>query len=255
MLTQFRQRYPQGSLTSELLTIDCGQYVVRVSLQVEGMTLATGLAAARLIEEAEDKARQRALDTLDFTAEPPKPVSSPASRVSTPEIKLDSPVSSQQEAEINPIIEESTPEPSLPTSKTVEQITTSTPEPELELIPEPEPEPETKIKPELELIPELEPEPETNIEPELELTPEPEPVSPVVEMPEESPTVAEEAEELDFSEIIARSNAELKRLRWTQEEGRDYLIRTYGKRSRQLLSDEELLEFLHYLQGLPTVNS
>ena len=79
---------------------------------------------------------------------------------------------------------------------------------------------------------------------------------PIAEIPEETeieetqPLVEEEV--LDFSEIIARSNAELKRLKWTTEQGREYLIRTYGKRSCQVLSDEELLEFLRYLESLPT---
>jgi len=37
-------------------------------------------------------------------------------------------------------------------------------------------------------------------------------------------------------------------LGWTQEEGKKYLLETYGKKSRHLLSDEELIEFLTYLQ-------
>jgi len=56
---------------------------------------------------------------------------------------------------------------------------------------------------------------------------------------------------IDFSEIISRSNVELKRLGWTSDQGRNYLLQTYGKRSRQLLSDEELLEFLVYLEAQP----
>jgi hypothetical protein len=59
---------------------------------------------------------------------------------------------------------------------------------------------------------------------------------------------------LDFSEIIARSNMELKRLGWTSEQGRNYLLHTYGKRSRQLLSDEQLIEFLAYLEQQSTPN-
>ena len=63
----------------------------------------------------------------------------------------------------------------------------------------------------------------------------------------------EELEEpIDFSEIIARSNLELKRLGWTSDQGRNYLLQTYGKRSRQLLSDEQLIEFLAYLEQQPT---
>lgn len=54
---------------------------------------------------------------------------------------------------------------------------------------------------------------------------------------------------IDFSDIIARTNVELKRLGWTNQQGRDYLLQTYGKRSRQLLTDGELLDFLHHLES------
>jgi len=56
---------------------------------------------------------------------------------------------------------------------------------------------------------------------------------------------------VDFSEIIARTNVELKRLGWTNPQGRDYLVQTYGKRSRLELTNEELLDFLQYLEKLP----
>jgi hypothetical protein len=57
---------------------------------------------------------------------------------------------------------------------------------------------------------------------------------------------------VDFSDIIARTNVELKRLGWTTQQGKDYLLQTYGKRSRQLLTDGELLDFLHHLEAEPT---
>jgi hypothetical protein len=57
---------------------------------------------------------------------------------------------------------------------------------------------------------------------------------------------------VDFSDIIARTNVELKRLGWTTQQGKDYLLQTYGKRSRQLLTDGELLDFLHHLESEPT---
>jgi cell division protein FtsN len=56
---------------------------------------------------------------------------------------------------------------------------------------------------------------------------------------------------IDFSDIIARTNVELKRLGWTTQQGKEYLLQTYGKRSRQLLTDAELLDFLHYLESVP----
>jgi hypothetical protein len=65
MLTQFRKRYPHGSIISKLLKIDRGKYIVKASVQVEGVTLATGMAAADTIESAEDSAINRALALLE----------------------------------------------------------------------------------------------------------------------------------------------------------------------------------------------
>jgi formylglycine-generating enzyme required for sulfatase activity len=60
------------------------------------------------------------------------------------------------------------------------------------------------------------------------------------------------ASSIDLADIIARTNVELKRLGWTNQQGRDYLLETYGKRSRQLLTDAQLLDFLHYLESEPS---
>lgn len=59
-------------------------------------------------------------------------------------------------------------------------------------------------------------------------------------------------EPIDFSDYIARTNIELARLGWTTEQGKAHLLKTYGKRSRQLLSDPELVDFLAYLESQPT---
>jgi formylglycine-generating enzyme required for sulfatase activity len=62
------------------------------------------------------------------------------------------------------------------------------------------------------------------------------------------------ASPIDYSDLIARTNVELKRLGWTNQQARDYLLRTYtyGKRSRQLITDAQLLDFLHYLESEPS---
>ncbi|MBU6229628.1 MAG: hypothetical protein KGQ93_08030 [Cyanobacteria bacterium REEB459] len=56
---------------------------------------------------------------------------------------------------------------------------------------------------------------------------------------------------IDLSDIIAQTDVELHRLGWGTSQGREFLERTYGKRSRHDLSDEELLEFLLYLESQP----
>lgn len=46
---------------------------------------------------------------------------------------------------------------------------------------------------------------------------------------------------------------EMKRVGWSIKQGRSYLKRHYQKCSRQQLSDNEMKEFLDYLQSLPSV--
>ncbi len=57
---------------------------------------------------------------------------------------------------------------------------------------------------------------------------------------------------VNLSELIDKTDAQMQRLGLSVEWGRDYLIKTYGKRSRHLLTEAELLEFLKYLESQPT---
>ena len=57
---------------------------------------------------------------------------------------------------------------------------------------------------------------------------------------------------IDRTDEIARTDVEMIRLGWTQQDGRRYLQQTYQKRSRQHLTDQELLEFLDYLKSQPS---
>ena len=70
-------------------------------------------------------------------------------------------------------------------------------------------------------------------------------------IPQEVESAVENTVELDFNVIRHKIDLEMKRLGWTKEQGRDYLLSTYGKRARIHLTDEELLEFWHYLENLP----
>jgi hypothetical protein len=247
MLNQFRSRYPQGSLLSELVEIDHGKYIVRALIEIEGVTLASGLAAATNIEDAEDRARIRALELLNLESvvavkeETVKPllVEEKSSRKGTKlESKEIKPIKDHERGKVNP-----------------EQAKL-----ELEVSPYLIPEIPELFEEPAGNFPEAEPAIEESVLETIEEKPlslSLEEVSPVVEST--TPLVESQfsesplpSEQLDFSEIIAQSNVELKRLGWTNEQGRDYLVQTYGKKSRQLLADEELLEFLHYLRTLPT---
>ncbi len=64
MLARLLTLYPRGCLISDLLQIYQGKFVVRVEVQVDSVTRATGLACAETLELAEDRARSRALMVL-----------------------------------------------------------------------------------------------------------------------------------------------------------------------------------------------
>lgn len=292
-LNKFRVSYPQGSLISDLLAIDHGQYIVRVSVEIDGVTRSTGLAAAQTVELAEDQARQRAITVLgvdrenatDTETSPPhrhtqtpvaaepeissSPQSSPNSApafaakrlASTPEVKD---TSSPRPLETQPISAQPTspPEPTEPLPETVE------PPSPTEKKPTPTSEPTVTFPETVESLSITEDVSASQTPLFQEQTPTPVDVTPSSLEPDSTPPPShtptpQEAEAdiqsqpksetpTDMSDIIARTSVEMKRLGWTTQQGRDYLIETYGKRSRQLLTDEELLDFLHHLELEPT---
>ncbi len=54
--------------------------------------------------------------------------------------------------------------------------------------------------------------------------------------------------EWDFSDVIDGIDSEMVRLGWNQADGMNYLEANYGVKSRQYLSDEQLVEFWYYLK-------
>ncbi|MEH2398643.1 hypothetical protein [Nostoc sp.] len=60
---------------------------------------------------------------------------------------------------------------------------------------------------------------------------------------------------VDFFEVLTKTDAEMQRLGLTSEQGREHLIKTYGKRSRTLLTEVQLLDFLQYLQSQPDLRA
>ncbi len=272
------------ALISELLTIDHGKYLVQVTLKQEGIILGTGLAAAQSIEEAEDRARERALGVLDLI-----------NNKFSQETKLSPPVTSKSEkweesaaklTEMTGKQEDVTGEKresgiTLPQTKVTgipftPQITgeVETPKRSLTEIPQKTTKSsqstsipslfEQKSSSSLELeqpVPKKEEttksEPSLFTEAEFSLTPPPlefgnsSEDSQGKEKKTESEIKTKPKIEIpvDFSDIIAKIDLEMNRLGWTQEQGKQYLLQTYGKKSRHLLSDEELMEFVRYLES------
>jgi hypothetical protein len=271
MLQKLRQRYPQVALISELVQIDHGKYIVRAIIEIEGKTVVTGLAAADTVEIAEDRARERALLLLEAENTPdlqlvekvsPNNISLPSDLPKT----VPSTKKSTKTAKVTEIPRpEAKIEPELPQVQDI-------PPAKIELeLPQVQDIPPAKIELELPQVQDI---PPAKIELELPQVkdiplPEPEPLllemetdnySLLSELPEEASLTEEEPpapepvvvipEEIDYSVLKTKIDVEMKRLAWTTEKGREYLISTYGKKSRLLLTNEELLEFYNYLSSI-----
>ncbi|MFW6264221.1 MAG: hypothetical protein ACOC3E_01710 [Cyanobacteriota bacterium] len=222
MFTLFRKRYPQGSLISEFVTVDHGKYIVRALVVVDGITLATGLAAANTVEEAEDQARNRALALLELSW---------ATETQTNETETMSPSISSKSLTSN--------QPSLYPKKLFPETDTSAIETSERInysggaIAE-----EDFSLPSQYPMPSSEPMTATSLGNNIS--------------EEESVVPENPLGTLNYDEMYVQTGVEIKRLGWTEEQGRTYLLENYGKRSRKQLGVEELAEFLQYLQTLPT---
>lgn len=284
LLAQFQARYPRGSLIAELLTIHQHHYVVRAIVQLEGVVLTTGMAAAPDIEAAEDRAKYRALESLglltatsrtpaqslsnptSFNPDPVLPVSDPSFQ-SLKTLAAPEPVGTSATISLS----DSTPLPPVtPTSFSTMADGTSLkqPFPEEESVPQATPSAFEHLPPPASEEPRL----DANL-PHLALNQSSLPNAqaaqanvsletmhsgqklkksqPNVSSANPSDKVASPPTPADRSEEIAKIGFEMKRLGWSNEQGREYLKRTYGKRSRQELNDEELISFLQYLEAQP----
>ncbi len=264
MFTQFRDRYPQGSLISDLLAIDHGQYIVRCSVKVEGTILVTGIAAAQTVELAEDQARIRALAALgiertkgiDQNQNNPRPkreVNVPLQPL--PRYDVGSTSASQEQTQPNHHFTQAnrtsdTGSYSFSESRAREVRETAANIPSVEsgrnfshesFSREVDTSVPTEIPKKREPISYQTPQPDPPIKSYTQNTME----TNTSDMGSLSLPI------IDHSDIITKTNVEMKRLGWTTQQGKDYLLQTYGKRSRQLLSDKELMSFLEYLESQP----
>lgn len=225
LLTAFRQHYPQGGLVSDLVQIHDGLYLVRVSVVVEDRTLATGLAAHSSLETAEDNAFERALRHLGTAA-----------------------LEATAIANFNGL---AAPPEAVPRPSSVVPMATGGKEPALALDP-----PLTETA-DLTMDFDLDQLDPQDRWPSSPSTPTPtaqlmEPTDAVPFSPELLNLEGIPTPSIDLSDIIAQTDVELQRLGWNVNQGREFLEKTYGKRSRHELSDEELLEFLLFLETQPT---
>jgi hypothetical protein len=273
MFTQFQAHYPKGSLLTELSAIDHGKYIVRCLVQVEGTTLVTALAAAQTVELAEEQARNRALavlgiSTTTVTGEKETPlatreVPAPLNPTATAPVAF-SDTSGIPPATLSESLGRTPPSVFPETVKASEATRSSFSELRYEdtaaratpaqLVADEIPFTEEFSSNEVETLQEDVETPLWMAEkmPQAQLDDAPAMPSSESELETHTSSTPATSAPIDFSDIIARTNVELKRLGWTNQQGRDYLVQTYGKRSRQLLTDGELLDFLHHLESEPS---
>ncbi len=235
-LQKFRAQYPDSTLTAELISVSEGKYVVRAAVGRAGEEIATGLAASVDVQIAEDKARSRALAILNIvedlpaTAAPAKEQSAAAPPAVTPLAAASS------------TTDQLTTDQLTTDQLTTDQFTTDTAATDTAA---------TDLATE-----ETDPaETEEDLGPPIDAVLE----EPLLDLEREAPSASAIALEsfststapVDLSDVIAQTDIELRRLGWNSDQGREYLEKNYGKRSRQQLTDEELMSFLLYLEEQP----
>lgn len=280
MLSEFRSRYPTGSLISELLTIYEGQYVVRTVIQVERVTLATGMAAERTLEQAEDRSRERALAVLGIAqpqtavrhiSEPPRETpatSAPAfstvhlgqgkTRSRPPSPPLGSPTGFSPPGIHSPAPTQ--PPPPLEESSSTNDDWLYSAGGGASVEAEPTPSQGDRPTPD---FPDRSPTTDDSPYPEFESSSQPPPpgapedrsAAPTPPPPRQTQAEHPPQESVNLSDIIAQTTVEIRRLGWSNDQGRNFLKEQYGKPSRSMLTEEELLEFLEFLKSQPTPSS
>jgi hypothetical protein len=278
MFDRFWQRYPQGSILSDLVQIHDDLYVVRVTLAAAGQPLVSTLAAADQLEMAESVARNQAMQMLGCEEAAVLAVPAPSKlpgelAISTLELKNQaSPLVaetalplivnasepgllSQEMDAMLAVASQVLPVPDLPSVESIPAISNEDP-----LLPL-ESEPlalanGSVVAPLMEMDMPVETA-KLIEEPVLEAPTSNPPAksrskkaaaTPPLPLPETTPEPATNEAPLSVTDIIPLINMELKRLNWSREQGRDYMVSLYNKRASSLLSDEELFGLLQHLR-------
>jgi len=271
LLTQFRARYPIGSLISEFLTVHDGRFVVRALAQMGGVTIATGLAIAPDLEQAEDRAKVRALEALGLGSVQPLEMELPIPNV--PSFLSDAGSSDSAALLASPAISALEPT-SLPPYLSLSAIDSSNAAPPdfsaSDDIPTAEETSPARIVADLYThIAEgdLEGNGVDTAEEPVDLSKIVTPASQLLgktprrkanseespaPLPSDSEPISAPAS-IDFSDVLMETDVELRRLGWDSKKGREHLKKTYSKRSRQELSETELYDFLEYLKTQPAL--
>lgn len=309
LFAQLQTRYPTSGLLTELIQMEVDRCVVRALVQLGSLTLATSMATAATVEQAEDLARLRVLALLGIHSTPfsVPPVSSSYSP-STPSLTSQDTtqfVSAMDGVALQetlptatlPNVEPIAPpfpfptlafEPSAPIAmtslSTVEPATASTVidgERAFEAPPDRDDAPYNEASydevpyddaPYDEAPYEAEPFETGSMAEEGSSSA---PVSlPAIEEPaakskprktsadkrlvsetNTSDDASSDRASRDLSSLISEIGVEIDRIGWSKRQGSIYLQKTYGKKTRSELTDDELEDFLTYLNTQPSVTA
>ncbi|PZU93020.1 MAG: hypothetical protein DCE90_17210 [Pseudanabaena sp.] len=236
MFAQFRSQYPQGSIQTEMLPKIDGLHAFRAIVSQGDAVMGTATAIDSDLEIAEDRAIKRALaiagiafdHNFDSNYSGRSPMLTQVSRESTT-------VNSLPSANFNAIGAASLSSTHSNRTHTTHNIES---EPALEYVPDQRDQYADRY------ADEYIPEKINDFKPsESDL------ISPIPPKPI-TPQIAQEP--MDLSNAISNIDVEMARLGWTKAQGRDYLVRTFDKKSRQQLTNDELLRFLSHLKSLAT---
>ena len=222
---QFRHQYANGGLSTELLMTYAEQYLVKATVTIDGQVVATALAADPHLTVADDQAKSRVLAMLGFG---PQSAQASPNGVSQSVVKTTVAASTAVTTSATVSAPEATPEKTSPPSVA----------PAVPVSPEPEPEDSEDIG-----------RPLDSITPDEAPAPSDVPASSLAAVAIEN---FDDTHPVDLSDVIAQTDVEMARLGWSSLQGRTYLEQTFSKRSRQQLTDEELLTFLLYLESQAT---
>lgn len=262
LFTQLQSRYPTSSLLCELVQIYEGNFIVRAVVQVGGETLVTSMASALSVEQAEDQARLRVLKLLGILSLASTAL--PSFQPSGFE-RLHPQMSGSMDKEpVAALTTPATPGPTTAATTFTEVKPVSIPPFSFETSATPEPLNSRQAAPSLD-------EPDlfssNRVEAGVSVLPQPASDPPVekapqrngkskkaVSKPDAIPTPPPLSEPFDLTPLFLQIEGEMERIGWTKEQGRNHLQRTYNKRSRQQLTDEELVDFLNYLKTYPAAD-
>jgi len=221
MFAHFRSQYPQGRIQTEMLSKIDGLHAFRAIVSEGDAIMGTATAVDSDLEIAEDRAIKRALAIAGLSFDKAFDNNYGGYGGRSPILTQVSrePVNSLSSASVTHTIQS---EPAL--NYATEYGTTEyVPEESFQYSPSDNP---SNPSPETELAAA----PIKSSAPQIEIAPEP----------------------VDLSDAISKIDVEMERLSWTKIQGRDYLVRTFDKKARSQLSNDELLQFLSHLKSLPT---